>query len=105
MKSLLLITLCLIFAGTLLAADQPASLTPTEAQAMRLQLAQKDAIIAQQQFQLLQVQIAQAKQVAEDSVKQLAAVGEAVKKENKWPADTAFDMQKLAFSPPAPAGK
>lgn len=110
-KSLAVLMVIMLVGVVALAAEVPA-LAPTDAQMTKLQLAQKDAIIAHQQYQhlqtqqrLLEMQANQAKQSADDAIKALQTTADKVKQENKWAADTGFDMQSLKFTPAPPSAK
>lgn len=72
--------------------------TPTEVQSLRLQVKQKDTIIAYNEFMRAQ-QTFQAAQTA------LLSEGDKVKKENKWPDEVTFHGDTLTFTPPPAAAK
>jgi len=63
---------------------------PTPNQLTRLQLAQKDAIIAQ-------LLLNQAEKQRDDANASLNAAGEAVRVENKWPDTVHFNPQTLTY--------
>ena len=73
---------------------------PSEVQALRLQVKQRDAQIAQIAFQQAQVQFQQA-------LAELNREADRIKTENKWPKDLVFKPETLKFeappSPPHPA--
>lgn len=89
------------------APPAPATYKPTELQALKLQVLQKDA-------QLAQVQLQRAQQAFQGALAALDAEAGAVKKANNWPADVQFSPDTLTFEvprlpvgqptpPPAPA--
>jgi hypothetical protein len=76
------------------AQDKPPAaptLTPTEVQSLRLQVRQKDAVIAKQALDSAQAKFQQA-------LADLNAEAERVKTENKWDKSVAFDMNDLHFT-------
>jgi hypothetical protein len=75
-----------------MAQSPPASTyQPTEVQSLRLQVAQRDA-------QLAQRDVVAANQRFQAAVAALSTAGERVKQENKWPDDVHFDLDTLNFS-------
>src|SRR4029077_7853641 len=69
---------------------------PTKDQALQLQVAPKDASLAQAQLQ-------RAQQAFQQALAQLDSVAGEVKKANGWPADVQFSPDTLTFSaPPTP---
>lgn len=82
-----------------LAAPAPGTgitpLTPTEVQTLRLQVRQKDALLAKQALDAAQAQF-------QAALKELSAEAERVKTEQHWDKGVTFDFQTLAFTPPAP---
>lgn len=74
----------------------------SEVQRLRLESAQKDVIIAQQQSIALHQQASQADQNAQKALNDYHAVAERVRKENSWADDYTFDDAKMQFSRPAP---
>lgn len=72
--------------------------TPTEVQSLKLKVAQRDAIIAQQASQSLHQQAAAADRQASDALKELQRVAETVKAENKWGEDVTFEPNQLTFT-------
>jgi hypothetical protein len=91
----LLFMLWLVAVGYMLCAqDKPPAaptLTPTEVQSLRLQVRQKDAVIAKQALDSAQAKFQQA-------LADLNAEAERVKTENKWDKSVAFDMNDLHFT-------
>lgn len=82
-------------------AAPPAAATykPTELQALKLQVLQKDA-------QLAQIQLQRAQQAFQGALAALDAEAGAVKKANNWPADVQFSPDTLTFEvPKLPAGQ
>lgn len=71
---------------------------PTEVQSLKLKVAQRDAIIAQQASQSLHQQAAAADRQASDALKELQRVAETVKAENKWGEDVVFEPNQLTFT-------
>jgi len=75
-------------------ADPPAKVyAPTEVQSLRLQVRQKDALLAKAALEQAQRQFQQA-------LTDLMTEGEKVKRENKWPDETQFDPNQLVYSAP-----
>ena len=70
---------------------QGAPLKPTEEQNMRLQLKQKDAIIAYQQVQMVSAALDRAKEQHQAAFAALNAEADKVKAENKWDLGTIFN--------------
>src|SRR6266404_7794961 len=89
------LSLTLLFSATLLAQTPPAKYEPTEVEQLRLQLAAKDAQIAQIQFQ-------NAQYVFQQAIARLHAEADKVKAEHKWPAEVQFKPETLTFAAPAP---
>jgi hypothetical protein len=89
--------LTLAIAIGLLAQDppKPKVYTPTEVQSLRLQVKQRDALLAKAALEQAQRQFQQA-------LTDLTAEGERVKIEQGWPKDTNFDPNTLVYAP-APA--
>jgi hypothetical protein len=87
----------LVFAALVVLAAQtpPPQYMPSEVQALRLQVKQKDAIIAQRDSQ-------EAMSRAQAAFAALLAEGEKIKADNKWPAEVKFDPQGLVFIAPPP---
>lgn len=75
------------------ATAAPATYRPTEIQALKLQVLQKDA-------QLAQVQLQRAQQAFQGALAALDAEAGAVKKANNWPADVQFSPDTLTFVAP-----
>lgn len=71
---------------------------PNQMQALRLQVKQKDAQIAQIQYQQAQTNFTKA-------LNDLTAEGETIRKENAWPAELRFNPESLQFTMPPPAPK
>jgi len=74
----------------------PTAFTPTEVQALRLQVKQKDAQLAQQAMSAAQANFSKA-------LLDLNAEAERVKSEQHWNKDVTFNPNDLSFSAPAPA--
>lgn len=70
-----------------------AKYVPTELQALRLQVAQKDA-------QLAQVQLQRAQQAFQGALAKLDEIAGQVKLENHWAADVQFSPDTLTFEAP-----
>lgn len=101
----LLIVGLIVAAGKVSPARQAggvAHLTPTSEQTKDLQLAQKDAIIAQQKMQIIQSAQQAATKEYNDAIAALNAAADKVKSANKWDERTSFDPQTLAFIAPPP---
>jgi len=81
----------LLLSLTLFQDGKPKVYTPTELQTLRLQVAQKDALLAKNLLD-------QAQQNFQKSLKTLQDEGERVKAENGW-KDATFDPNSLAFTP------
>jgi len=71
---------------------------PTEVQRLKLENAQKSAIIYQQQSQALHMQAAQADKDAQASLVTLQKLAADVKAENKWGDDVSFEPNQLTFT-------
>ena len=69
---------------------------PTREQHLELEVKQKDAIIAQIQFN-------QAQAALQRSYQELEEAAAAVKRANGWPPEIQFNQQTLAFGPQPPA--
>jgi len=87
----LLILISALFAQS----PAPVKYEPTEVEQLRLQLAAKDAQIAQIQFQ-------NAQYVFQQAIARLHAEADKVKAEHKWPAEVQFKQETLTFAAPAP---
>jgi hypothetical protein len=74
---------------------------PTEVQTLRLQNKQKDAIIAKQNVDALQVAFQQAQTKFQEAIKALGDEGEKVKQEQSWPKDLQFNVNDLTYTEPA----
>lgn len=74
-------------------APAPAIYKPTELQALKLQVLQKDA-------QLAQVQLQRAQQAFQGALAALDAEAGKVKVENGWPKDVQFSPDTLTFEVP-----
>jgi len=87
----------LIIISVLLAQSPaaPVKYEPSEVEQLRLQLAAKDAQIAQIQFQ-------NAQYVFQQAIARLHAEADKVKAEHKWPAEVQFKPETLTFAVPAP---
>jgi hypothetical protein len=83
-------------------AGEPPKYVPTEVQALRLQVLQKDAQLAQVQLQRLNDAVQQSQQAFQKALQALQAGADEVKKANGWPADTQFSQDQLTFSAPPP---
>jgi|SRR6267142_4273374 len=90
------IGLTLLFSATLLAQSPPAKYEPTEVELLRLQVAQKDAQIAQ-------IQLQQAQQMFQQALGRLQVQADIIKAEHKWPAEVQFKLETLTFAPPTKA--
>jgi predicted lipid-binding transport protein (Tim44 family) len=87
-------------------ATGEARYTPTEIQSLRLQVKQKDALLAKQQLEALQAAFQQVQQRYQDNLKALTDEGEKVKVENAWPKDTQFNPNDLTYAAaPVPVKK
>lgn len=76
---------------------------PTEVQTLRLQVKQKDAIIAQSQIAMAQTQLNAAQAHFQEVLASLNAEADKVKADNKWDKDkVVFDPQALVFKLAAP---
>lgn len=73
------------------APPAPAKYVPTELQLLKLQVAQKDA-------QLAQIQLQRAQQAFQGALAALDAEAGAVKKENRWPDAVQFSPDTLTFA-------
>jgi hypothetical protein len=69
----------------------PPTLTPTEVQSLRLQVRQRDALIAKQALDSAQAKFQQA-------LKDLSDEAERVKSDNHWDKSVTFDMNDLHFT-------
>jgi hypothetical protein len=87
----------LIGAGVLLGQEKP-TYQPNETQSLKLQVKQRDTLLAQKDLQMAQ-------QRFQAALNDLNAEAEQVKVENHWPKEVTFAPDTLAFSAPAPAKK
>jgi len=96
---LVLLGALLLSALAALAQDgHPAGLVPTEVQSLRLQVKQKDALLAKNLLE-------QAQSNFQKALNDLKDEGDRVKSENGW-KDAQFDPSTLQFTPaPLPAKK
>jgi len=78
-------------------------LTPTADQAKDLKIKQDAAVIANQRMQLIQQSMQAAAAEYNQAVTAFNAEVEKVKKENKWPDGTTYDVQSGTFAPAKPA--
>lgn len=77
----------LVFAGVAALAEEKAKeYKPTEIQSLRLQVKQKDALLAWNRYQA--------------AINDLNAEAQRVKKDNHWPDETIFNGDTLQFSEP-----
>jgi hypothetical protein len=75
----------------------PSVYVPSEVQLLRLQVKQRDALLAQQELLRAQAQY-------QNALAALNAEADKVKLDNKWPATLTFDPGTVTFNePPAPA--
>lgn len=90
----------LFFAGSLVAgqAAAPDDYKPSEVQSLKLQVKQKDVLLAQAAAQ-------KATEVFQQSLAALSEEAENVKKENNWPKELTFDVNNLKFAKPVPPVK
>jgi hypothetical protein len=101
-RILLLEFLVLAYAVVLM-SQQPqvppgSKIEPTEVETLQLQLAQKDAIIAQQQSQSLHQQAALADQQSQDKLSALQKLAEEIKRKHGWGDDVTFDPNRPGFT-------
>jgi hypothetical protein len=109
MRKMALIFL-LLAAGMMFGEGQ---FTPNEVELLRIKLAQKDAIIAEQHLRLLEMQCEQlfseqfrtARADQERTQKALLDEVDMVKKNHGWGQEVRFDPQTLTFSPIGSPGK
>lgn len=94
MKKLILVAL--LFALPLIAQDKP-KMEPTETEMLQLQVAQKDAIIASQKLENLQIQYQVAQADAQLKLAQLRALASKIQTAHKW--DATFNESELTFTP------
>lgn len=73
-----------------LLGQKPSEYKPTEVESLRLQVAQKDAIIAQQQMQQVQ-------QAYQSAIDKLHTEAEKIKADHKWPETVKFNDQAITF--------
>jgi len=99
---LLIVGFSLLFFMCGVLAQAPSKYQPSEVQSLRLQLALKNAQLAQRDAQ-------DANQRFQNSLRDLNVEGEKVRVENKWPDTVKFDAGTMTFveppPPPAPAKK
>lgn len=78
----------LVFAGAAALAEEKAKeYKPTEIQSLRLQVKQRDALLAWNRYQA--------------ALNDLSAESERVKKANGWPDEVVFNGETLKFSAPS----
>ena len=89
-----LVLLTILVFGVLAAFGQDGApkLVPTEIQSLRLQLKQKDALLAKRTLE-------DAQTAFQKALTDLQSEGEKIKTDNNWPKDTQFDPNTLQFSP------
>lgn len=75
------------------AQEKPQEFNPTEVQSLRLQVAQKDAMIARYQLQEAQLKF-------QTAYGHLLQVCHQVQLDNKWPDNVTCDPDTLAFKQP-----
>ena len=73
--------------------DTAKTFTPTEIQSLRLQVRQKDALLAKKSLD-------DAQKAFQESLKALTDEAEVVKKENGWSKELQFDPNTITFSAP-----
>jgi hypothetical protein len=97
---LILASLAIVSAAVAQQPTAPAGtkVEPTEVQVLKLKVAQKDAIIAQQQSQSLHQQASMADQQAQQALTALQKLAADVKAENKWGEDVQFEPNQLTFT-------
>lgn len=96
----------LIFAvlgGLLLSCSASGKYEPTEIEKLKLQVDQKDAIIAFQNMQAIQKQYQDQQGIYNKAVAALSQTVNDIRKAHGWSDKVTFNMQTLTFEPPAPA--
>ena len=91
--ALTLLTLAIAIGLLAQEAGKPKVFTPTEVQSLRLQVRQKDALLAKANLE-------QAQRVFQQALTDLTAEGEKVKVEQGWPKDTQFNPNDLSYAAP-----
>ena len=90
-------SLAIILASSLAFPQQIDSLKLTELESLKLKNAQYQAIIAQQNVDLLQLQLEKAQIQARDTYSTLNSQAEEIKKSHNWGKDVVFSPQDLTF--------
>lgn len=76
-------------------AKEVESLRLSEVQSLKLQVRQRDALLAKAALDNAQTNL-------QNAVQQLQAEADHIKSDNKMPKEAVFDMNSLSFSVPAP---
>ncbi len=93
------ILLAVLLATVAMAQDHPKDYKLSEIQSLRLQVKQKEAIIAKNNLD-------QAQHNFQQALTDLTSEGDKIKSENGWPKETTFEPNTLQFSaPPAKEAK
>ncbi len=91
--------LALLLATVAMAQDKPKEYRLSEVQSLRLQVRQKDALLAKSNLETAQRQFQQA-------LTDLTAEGDKIKSENGWAKEVQFNPNDLTYSaPPAKEAK
>lgn len=92
-----------VLGGLLLSYGATGKYEPTEIEKLRLQVDQKDAIIAFQKMQAIQKQYQDQQGIYSNAVAKLSQTANDIRKAHGWSDKVTFNMQTLTFEPPAPA--
>lgn len=97
------VAVAMFFCAVVLRGQEPVH--PTEVEQLTLQNLQKDAIIAQQQLNMLQAQVSGAQERSQSALKAYQEKAEAIKKAHGWGSDVTFDPQTVTFTKAKVAAK
>lgn len=97
MKKAILFVLIIAASVAVSAQEAAKKYEPTEIQSLRLQVKQKDAILAQQSIASAQQAVTLAQQNFTKAIEEMNAEAETIKKANKWPETVQLNPQTLAF--------
>src|SRR5580765_7750139 len=99
LAGVILVILCLFWAArSINAQEKVKEYKLTEVQQLKLQVAQKDALLLKAQIDALQTKF-------QERVTELMSTAQKYKLENGWPPETQFNPDTLTFSAPPVASK
>ena len=95
----------LLIGAMVLYGQEKPKYQPTEVQSLRLQVRQKDALLAKERLEALQAAVQTQQKTFQDALKALTDESDVVKKEQGWPKETVFEPNNLTFTEPAKDAK